>query len=69
MAFFSKTDVMIIFLQKLAVDWAKNANIFTKFFGENNLKNHNIGPRLGEGFRLLGTIVYFGQIFFSNLEK
>jgi hypothetical protein len=30
-AFFSKTNVMIIFFQKLAVVWAKNANIFTKF--------------------------------------
>jgi hypothetical protein len=29
MAFFSKTDVMINF-------FAKNANIFAKFFGENN---------------------------------
>jgi hypothetical protein len=33
------------FLQKLAVVWAKNANIFAKFFVENILKNHNIVPR------------------------
>jgi hypothetical protein len=38
MAFLSKTNVMINFFQKLAVVWAKNANIFTKFFGENILK-------------------------------
>jgi hypothetical protein len=37
-AFFSKTNVMIIFLQKLEVAWAKNANIFAKFFGENIVK-------------------------------
>jgi hypothetical protein len=35
MSFFSKTNVMIKFLQKLAVGWAKNANIFAKFLGEN----------------------------------
>jgi hypothetical protein len=29
---------MIKFLQKLAVVWAKNANIFAKFFGKNILK-------------------------------
>jgi hypothetical protein len=34
LAFFSKTNVMITFLQKLAVVKAKNANIFTKYFGE-----------------------------------
>jgi hypothetical protein len=38
MAFLSKTNVMIKFLQKQAVIWAKNANIFAKFFGENILK-------------------------------
>jgi hypothetical protein len=30
------------FIKKLAVVWAKNANIFTKFSAE----NHNIGPWL-----------------------
>jgi hypothetical protein len=44
MPFFSKTNVMLNFFQKLAVVLAKNANIFAKFFGENILKNHNIGP-------------------------
>jgi hypothetical protein len=37
-AFFSKTSVVINFLQKLAVVRAKNAKIFAKFFGENILK-------------------------------
>jgi hypothetical protein len=31
---FSKTNVMIKFLEKLAVVLAKNANIIAKFFGE-----------------------------------
>jgi hypothetical protein len=31
-AFFSKTNVMIIFLQKATVVWTKNAYIFAKFF-------------------------------------
>jgi hypothetical protein len=38
LAFFSKTNDMFKFLQKLAVVWTKNANIFAKFFGENILK-------------------------------
>jgi hypothetical protein len=29
---------MIKFLQKLAIVWAKNANVFVKFFVENILK-------------------------------
>jgi hypothetical protein len=36
--FSQKTDVMNIFLQKLALVKAKNANIFAKFFDENILK-------------------------------
>jgi hypothetical protein len=44
MAFFSKTNVMIIFLQKIAVVSAKNAKYIGEFFGENIFKNHNIGP-------------------------
>jgi hypothetical protein len=32
------------FFQNLALFWVKNANFFAKFFGENILKNHNIGP-------------------------
>jgi hypothetical protein len=32
---FSKTNVMIIFLQKVAAVFAKNANFFAKFVGEN----------------------------------
>jgi hypothetical protein len=36
--FFSKTKVMITIFAKLAVVWAKNANFFANFFGENTLK-------------------------------
>jgi hypothetical protein len=35
LAFFSKTNVMIKILEIIRVVWAKNANIFAKFFGEN----------------------------------
>jgi hypothetical protein len=45
LAFFSKTNVMIKILHILALFWVKNANFFAEFFGENILKNHNIGPR------------------------
>jgi hypothetical protein len=34
------------FLHKLAVGWAKNANIFAKFFGENILKIITSVPNL-----------------------
>jgi hypothetical protein len=37
-AFFSKTNVMINILHKLALFWVKNANFFAEFFGENILK-------------------------------
>jgi hypothetical protein len=56
MAFLSKTNVMINFFQKLAVVWAKNANIFTKFFGENIFKI------IGRIFAY-GAIAFFGQFF------
>jgi hypothetical protein len=36
---------MIKILHYLALFRVKNANSFAKFFGENILKNHNIGPR------------------------
>jgi hypothetical protein len=36
--FFSKTNVMIIFLHNLVLFLAKNANFFAEFFGENILK-------------------------------
>jgi hypothetical protein len=43
LAFFSKANLMIIFfLQKLVVVWARNANFFANFLA--NKKNHNIGP-------------------------
>jgi hypothetical protein len=38
MAVFSKANIMIIFLQKLAVVITKTGNIFAKFLGENILK-------------------------------
>jgi hypothetical protein len=45
LAFFSKTNVMIIFLKKiLALFSVKNANYFAEIFCENIFKNHNIGP-------------------------
>jgi hypothetical protein len=34
---------MIKFLHNLALFRVKNANLFAEFFGENILKNHNIG--------------------------
>jgi hypothetical protein len=43
LAFFSKTNVMIKVLHNLALFRVKNANFFAEFFGENILKNHNIG--------------------------
>jgi hypothetical protein len=41
-----------IFLQKLAAVWAKNANIFAKYFGENIFKNNTSAP----GFSLPSEI-------------
>jgi hypothetical protein len=38
LAFFSKTNVMINFFQKLALFRVKNAKLFVKFFGENIFK-------------------------------
>jgi hypothetical protein len=35
LAFFSKTNVRIKILHNLALFWAKNANFFAEFFGEN----------------------------------
>jgi hypothetical protein len=35
LAFFSKTNVMIQFLNNLALFWAKNTKFFAKFFGKN----------------------------------
>jgi hypothetical protein len=45
LAFFSKTNVMILFSALMAdVLLAQIAKIVSKPFGENILKNHNIGP-------------------------
>jgi hypothetical protein len=38
LAFFSKTNVMVIVLHNLALYLVKDANFFAKFFGENILK-------------------------------
>jgi hypothetical protein len=38
LAFFSKTNVMIKFLNNLALFWVKNANFFAEFFSENIFK-------------------------------
>jgi hypothetical protein len=55
LTFFSKNNVMIIFLQKkLAVVLTRFNNIFTNFFGENIFKNYNIGPRATH-FAVLAT--------------
>jgi hypothetical protein len=35
---------MIKFLHNVALFWVKNANFLPDFFGENILKNYNIGP-------------------------
>jgi hypothetical protein len=45
LAFFSKTNVMIIFFQNLASFRVKNANFFANFLAKIFKKNHNIGPR------------------------
>jgi hypothetical protein len=45
LAFFSSANVMVKFLQKLAVVRAKNASIFAKFFGENIQKIITSVPR------------------------
>jgi hypothetical protein len=42
--FFSKTNVMIEFFQKLAVVWGKNPQYFRWIFRRKYFKNHNIGP-------------------------
>jgi hypothetical protein len=52
LAFFSKTNVMIKFLQKLAVVWAKNTNIFAKILAKIFL-NHNIGS---ENFGIVWSV-------------
>jgi hypothetical protein len=48
---------MIKLLHTLALFWVKNTNSFAKYIGENILKNHNIGLRLGE-VSTIGSIVY-----------
>jgi hypothetical protein len=43
---FIKNNVMIIFLQKIAVVWAKKLQCFGQTFLRKYFKNHNIGPCL-----------------------
>jgi hypothetical protein len=50
LAFFSKTNVTIKFLQKVTEVWAINANMFAQLFGENIFFNQNIGPRTKQNF-------------------
>jgi hypothetical protein len=45
LAFFTKTNLVIKFLQQLALVWAKNAKFFRQIFRRKYSKNHNIGPR------------------------
>jgi hypothetical protein len=47
---FLKNQCYEYFLQKLAVVWAKNANIFRQIFWRKYSKNHNIGPSSGANF-------------------
>jgi hypothetical protein len=46
MPFFTKPNVMIKFLQKLAVVWAKKRQYFRRIFRRKYLFNHNIDPGL-----------------------
>jgi hypothetical protein len=64
LAFFSKTNVMVIFFQNLALFWVKNANIFAKFFGENILKIITSVPGWPDwaNFRLLGNCLLWAVI-------
>jgi hypothetical protein len=48
LAFFSKTNVVIIWLSFAL----KNANFLHKIFGENIYKMHNIGPWIGTHYLL-----------------
>jgi hypothetical protein len=45
LAFFSKTNVLMKFLDNLALFRVKNAIFFAEFFGKNIFKNRNNGPR------------------------
>jgi hypothetical protein len=63
LAFFSKTNVRIKFLQKLAAVWAKNANFFSNFFGENIFKIITLVQ--GENTR----ITYFGHFHQFSAKK
>jgi hypothetical protein len=45
---------MIKILHNSALFRVKNANFFAEFFGENILKNHNIGPRSQQRYMYVG---------------
>jgi hypothetical protein len=50
LAFFSKTNVMMIYFQKLAVFWAKKRQYFCNIFRRKKIKKswHRSGPRFGD---------------------
>jgi hypothetical protein len=53
------------FFNNLALFWVKNANFFADFFGENILKNHNIGPRMTE-FSPIVQLLFIWAIVLKN---
>jgi hypothetical protein len=60
LAFFLNTNVMINLFSKFSFVLSQKRQFFAKFFGENILKNHNIGPRLGE-FSPVGWLFTLGS--------
>jgi hypothetical protein len=44
LAFFSKTNVMMKFVQKLTLNCAKTSNVFATFFQQKYFCNYNIDP-------------------------
>jgi hypothetical protein len=59
MAFFLNTNVMINFFIKISFVLSQKCIFFRKNFWRKYLKNHNIGPRLGEFWS-------FGRFFISD---
>jgi hypothetical protein len=64
MPFFSNANVMINFLQKLAVIWEKT-QIFRQIFRQKYLKNHNIGHRVGDFFAVTWKLQKYVHIYVS----
>jgi hypothetical protein len=61
----SKTNIMITFSANLPFVWVKNAD-FLANFSQKKIKNHNIGPILGE-FSPNGCLFTLGD--FLKLHK